>query len=121
MAAGEQDVGGVHDAVGRDHHDRVPTRVRGPDLDQPHLLRAHAQRELAVERLGWEGELDVIELERPEDAAQELTQEAHLRRLPQYGRQQSRGTSCISLAVAREATIRAPSRSWFPKAWSPLA
>jgi len=88
MAANKQDVGGVDDTVGRDHHDCVAAGVRWPDLDQPHVLRAHAERELAVKRRGRESELDALEFERPKDAAQELAQMAHLRRLPHRGRQQ---------------------------------
>ena len=47
--ADEQDVGGEHDARVGHVDDQVARRVRGADLDQPHLAAADVERELAAE------------------------------------------------------------------------
>ena len=58
VRAGEEDVAGEQHALGRGVHERVAARVRRPDLDQPQLAVADAQRQLAAEGLLRQHQLD---------------------------------------------------------------
>src|SRR3954468_491366 len=66
-AVDEQDVAGEHDARVGHVDDRVAVGVRGADLDEANRPVAHAQLELALERLRRRAQLDPLEPERPED------------------------------------------------------
>ena len=59
-------------AVGHDD-DHVPSRVRRPDLDQLDLTPSDIERQAAVERPRRRRRLDAIEVERAEEAAEQVT------------------------------------------------
>ena len=67
--ADEQDVAGEHDARVRDVDDRVAVGVRGSDLDQVDGPVADREVEPALERRAGRAQLDALEGEGPEDAA----------------------------------------------------
>src|SRR5262249_55882431 len=68
VAAGEDYVTGKDDAVGWEVDQRVATRVRRADLDQPHLAAADLQHMLALEGAGRQRQGNVTELKGAEDA-----------------------------------------------------
>src|SRR5205823_5108795 len=79
MTADEEDVAGEDDLLGWEMHEDVAARMGGADLDQSHRLAVDRQVELAFERLVGSAQRDAFEVEGPEDAGQELSEDAHLR------------------------------------------
>ena len=73
LAADEQDVAREHGAGVRDDGDQVALGVRRADLDQLDLPPADLQPEPAVERAGRRRQLDAVEVELAEEAAEQVT------------------------------------------------